>query len=148
MKLKDQLIRLGSQSPELRKHIRPVLDKLSGLRGGKVAKKHVKEKLMDGLRKKGPGHDGVRSVKVKRGPKTRHDGKVADYFTVTMKHEEGVYHHFLEHVRNQPDYDYEEEVERQTQGIGHYVAVWWSGKYFVKETKPRKTVWTFILPRK
>jgi hypothetical protein len=32
--LKDRLIRLGSQNPELRKHIRPVLDRLSHVSDG------------------------------------------------------------------------------------------------------------------
>jgi hypothetical protein len=45
--LKDRLIRLGSDNPELRDHIRPILDKLSSKGGESLVGIEVEEELSE-----------------------------------------------------------------------------------------------------
>jgi hypothetical protein len=54
--LKDRLIRLGSENPKLRKHIRPVLDRISG----NSSRREMKDAIMEYWRKPGVAKDLLR----------------------------------------------------------------------------------------
>jgi hypothetical protein len=78
--LKDRLIRLGSQNPELREHIRPVLDKIA-LSGG-MSHRDMLEELNDYI------FEEVRNV-VPNGMKVeKGDGRGTSMFHVAVQHRE------------------------------------------------------------
>jgi beta-glucosidase-like glycosyl hydrolase len=147
MSLKDQLIKLGHEKPELRDHLRPILSALDKKAKRPVAMKHIKDAVKEAFRTKFK-EGKMKSVKVERQEAGSYLGKEAWYYELTIKHTTDAWHHFLENVRNDPDHDNEKYAWGQKRILADNLGPKFWGKCELYKESPRKTVYTLLLPEK